>query len=394
MKPQNRTRTGLLAVMLFAAGASARAKVVENDLYPSGEKKGESLVEVGSTEGENLGAVVGVEISPDGRHAYAASWQANSLTSFTRDPLTGKLKEIGSLVNAKIAGAACVRVSPDGSKVALASFRAPGVALFSRDKDTGQIKLVQALVNGDGGINSLGFAIEVAFSKDSRFLYTLGSSAVSVFDVSANALKLVEVLENDPLRNHLSGGRGLELAPDGKALYAACNSSNTLVKFDIDAKTGKLTESQVIRDGEGGVTGIEGIFNVACSPDGRHVYTASGRFRGDNAVSAFSVGGDGALKLEQELFDGDGQLKDYQGGNEITVSPDGRDVYSVASNSDTLVHFKRNQSTGKLTVFKGFQAGAVAMPGAAGIAVSPDCKHVYVADEAGKAVVIYGHVGG
>ncbi len=209
-----------------------------------------------------------------------------------------------------------MRVSPDGSKVALASFRAPGVALFSRDKVTGKIKLLQALVNGDGGINSLGFAIEVAFSKDSRFLYTLGSSAVSVFDVSADALKLVEVLENDPLRNQLSGGRGLELAPDGKALYAACNSSNTLVKFDIDVKTGKLTEKQVIRDGEAGVTGIEGIFNVACSPDGRHVYTASGRFRGDNAVSAFSVGRDGTLTLKQELFDGDGQLKDYEGGNE------------------------------------------------------------------------------
>jgi len=380
--------------MLCAVGTSARGKVVESDILPTREKKGESLAEVGSTEGENLGAVVGVEVSPDGQHAYAASWQANSVTSFTRDPLTGKLKEIGSLVDAKFAGAACVRVSPDGSRVALASFGAPGVALFSRDKVTGKIKLLQALVNGDGGINSLGFAIEVAFSKDSRFLYTLGSSAVSVFDVSADALKLVEVLENDPLRNQLSGGRGLELAPDGKALYAACNSSNTLVKFDLDVETGKLTEKQVIRDGEGGVTGIEGIFNVACSPDGRHVYTASGRFRGDNAVSAFSVGGDGALNLKQELFDGDGQLKDYEGGNELTVSPDGRDVYSVASNSDTLAHFKRNQSTGKLTVLKVFQAGAIAKPGAAGLAVSPDGKHVYVADEAGQAVVVYGHVGG
>ena len=393
MKNQNRTRTGVLAAMLLAVGTPARAKVGESDIFPLGETKGESLAEVGSAEGENLGAVVGIEISPDGRHAYAASWQANSVTSFKRDPHSGRLKEISSLVDAKFRGAACVRVSPDGSKVALASFRAPGVALFSRDKATGKIELLQALVNGDGGINSLGFAIEVAFSKDSKFLYTLGSSAVSVFDVSANALKLVEVLENDPLRNQLSGGRGLELAPDGKALYAACYSSNTLVKFDIDVTTGKLTEKQVIRDGEGGVTGIEGIFNVACSPDGRHVYTASGRFRGDNAVSAFSVGRDGTLNLKQELFDGDGQLEDYEGGNEITVSPDGLDVYSVASNSDTLVHFKRDQSTGKLGVFKSFQVGAPDRPGAAGVAVSPDGKHVYVADEAGKAVVIYKHVG-
>ena len=141
----------------------------------------------------------------------------------------------------------------------------------------------------------------------------------------------------------------IKISPDGKNAYAIASSSNAIAVFDRNATTGALTLK----------TGTAGCFaNASISGQSCTVIT-------------------GLLDVPQAL----------------TISPDGKNVYAVASSSNTLISFDRNTTTGALTQKSGtdgclsnaslstcttwldglFHVGAVT--------VSPDGKTVYaVAD--------------
>lgn len=187
-----------------------------------------------------------------------------------------------------------------------------------------------------------------------------------------------------------AGARGIAVRPDGKAIFVACSDANTLVAADRDPATGKTRVRQVVRDGEGGVHALGGAMGVAVSPDGRSVYVSSGRFHGRDAVSAYGLGADGTLTLLQEFVNGAGALRDFKGGNELKVSPDGLNVYAAATASGTVASFSRDPQTGKLTYLDTFpDGGKGGENGAAGIAISPDGRFVYVATEDHKTISVF-----
>jgi len=135
----------------------------------------------------------------------------------------------------------------------------------------------------------------------------------------------------------------IKISPDGKNAYAIATSSNAIVAFDRNATTGALTLK----------TGAAGCFANA------------------------SLGSCTVLA---------GQLNAPQA---LAISPDSKNVYVVASTSETLVSFDRDMTTGALTQKAGadgclsnanlspcttwlhglYHAGAVT--------VSPDGKTVY-----------------
>ena len=126
---------------------------------------------------------------------------------------------------------------------------------------------------------------------------------------------------------------------------------------------------------------------MAVSPDGKFVYVSAGRFHGDDAVSAFKVGDDGRVALLQEFINGQGDLRGFQGGNHLAISPDGRNVYATATRSSSVACFRRDTKTGKLSYLETVRDGSEnAENGAAGVAVSPDGRFVYVATEDGRAI--------
>jgi 6-phosphogluconolactonase (cycloisomerase 2 family) len=130
---------------------------------------------------------------------------------------------------------------------------------------------------------------------------------------------------------------------------------------------------------------------VAVSADGRSVYVSAGRFEGDNAVSAFRIESDGRVTFLQEFINGAGELRDFEGGNSIAVTPDGRNVYAVATRSGTIASFRRDPATGKLKYLETLNDGGegAGASGAAGIGISPDGRYVYVATEDKKSLSIF-----
>jgi 6-phosphogluconolactonase (cycloisomerase 2 family) len=129
---------------------------------------------------------------------------------------------------------------------------------------------------------------------------------------------------------------------------------------------------------------------VAVSRDGRSVYVNSGRFEGDNAVSAFRIGDDGRLKLIQEFINGQGRLNGFEGGNHLGITPDGLNVYAAANRSGTVACFRRDPGSGQLTLMETISDGAPGNElGAVGISISPDGQFVYVPAEDGRAISVF-----
>ena len=95
------------------------------------------------------------------------------------------------------------------------------------------------------------------------------------------------------------------------------------------------------------------------------------------------------MKLVQELVNDEGELNDFRGGNEIIVSPDGKNVYAVASKSSTLACFAREKETGTLKLIETILDDNNRLKAAAGLCVSADGKFVYVAAEQGNAISIF-----
>jgi 6-phosphogluconolactonase (cycloisomerase 2 family) len=131
------------------------------------------------------------------------------------------------------------------------------------------------------------------------------------------------------------------------------------------------------------------------SHDGKFVYTVSGRFGGDDAVSVFRVGADGKLKVIQEFFNDQGDLTDFTGGNQLALSHDETMLYAAGTTSAGLACFRRDPKTGKLEVITTIRNEATGMGdnlGANGIAVSPDGRHLYLALEDAGAISVFERV--
>ena len=187
-----------------------------------------------------------------------------------------------------------------------------------------------------------------------------------------------------------AGVRSVAFHPDGKTVFVAADRAGTLVAADRDPATGRTSVRQVVKDEEGDVHGLAGAMGVAVSRDGRFVYVCSGRFRGDNAVSVFKYGTDGRLAFVQEVINGQGELTDFEGGNQLTISADGQSVYAAATRSGKVACFRRDPATGKLKLLETIADGGEGGPlGATAVEVSPDGKFVYVPAEDKRSISVF-----
>jgi hypothetical protein len=168
----------------------------------------------------------------------------------------------------------------------------------------------------------------------------------------------------------------------------------------------------VSETGSGGACGdgtaLDGAGDVAASPDGEHVYVASGA---SGAVAIFDRDPTtGALTQKPGTAgciseDGTGALCQngtaLQGPSVVVASPDGRGVYVASDVSDAVGVFDRDAATGALTQKPG-TAGCVSETGSGGgcqdgtalsgitdVAASPDGESVYVASAQSDAVAVF-----
>lgn len=215
----------------------------------------------------------------------------------------------------------------------------------------------------------------------------------------------------------------LAIAPDGRQAYAASPSADTLGLVPRDPATGALGQIAgcVSLTGTGGRCGVgralAAIGDPVVSPDGHNVYVPSfiaeepepppGRPPGRPAKSSVAVFardlGTGALTqldgaagcLSRDGGDDRGghtcqAVPELHGSGELTVSPDGRNVYVTASRTNSILAFAR-AADGSLTRLPGERGcvGRTPEPGRCSsaravdtpvmLAVSADGRNLYAA---------------
>jgi 6-phosphogluconolactonase (cycloisomerase 2 family) len=401
--------------------------------------------------------VIGLALSPDGAHLYAAARSDSAVTVFSRDATTGKLTFVEAQRDGVggvdgLQGARGVAVSADGNHVYVASEGDDAVAVFSRNGTTGELTFVETEKDGMNGVDGLNAARFVALSSDGASVYATGNldDAIAVFsrDASTGAITFVEV-EKDGVStvDGLADAEWISVSPDDAHVYVTGVGDNAVAVFSRDATTGALTFVEVLVDGAGGVDGLRSAWAVAVSSSGAHVYVSAGvddsvalftrdattgmltfvelRRDGqsgvdgldgaagialspgdphlyaasfhDNAIAAFSRNGTtGSLTFVEAERETSGLVKSLDGTTDVIVSPDGLNVYATADEDHSLTAFGRNPATGLLTFLEHEQDGVAGVDGlrvAEALAISPDGAHVYVAGRSDNAVAVFSRNG-
>ena len=295
-----------------------------------------------------------LQLSPDGRNAYALVRGSNAVMAFARDADTGVLTRIpgagGCVANAslgnctvaagELASPISLAISPDGAHLYVAALASSAVVVLDRDAVTGAIAPKAGadgcVSNGTLGACNVaaGFVYSpggVSLSPDGRYAYVVGlqqgasppGGVVTVFarDATTGALARSSCVSSralagcvggsDAFYPNTGGGSALAMSPDGNQAYLGARFSDSLVIFDRDAASGALT----LRPGAAGC-----FSSVALDP-----CTVIG------SVLTAPI--------------------------HTTVSADGRAVYVNAGGSaeaiDTVLTFTRDPATGTLTLKQG-----------------------------------------
>jgi len=367
----------------FVLTATARA---ERELEGAGQ-----LQYIDHFSGE-LARPTSISLSPDGRHLYVAAFGSRFMAVYGRDKLTGYISLLSTM---PLKGAFAVCVSPNGRYVVCSDVKTGpdyyagtnAVSLFERDRSTGELESLDNVRNEEGGIDSLENVVDICFSPNSEFVYSVarGSAALAVLRID-DSKKLEFVQSYKGRDNCFDGARGITISPDGKHLYVTATPTGRLVVLQRDEDTGKVDLKELIKDDQAEIHGLAGVWGIACSPDGKFVYTNGGGHGGaegkDNAICAFKRMSDGRLSLVQQI-PRDGTQIALLGGTRLQVSPDGKHLYALRRYPGSIVAFQRNPNTGKLIYgqtcsFKRLN-DKYCYPG--DLTMSADGAYVYVAGE-------------
>lgn len=217
-------------------------------------------------------------------------------------------------------------------------------------------------------------------------MLTVASNLLVVLPAAADAITYLETQQHGV--NGVQGLQGISdvaVSPDGKFVYTASYQSSAVSVFARDAATGRLTYSSTI-------TGVPAAFSVDTSSDNRSVYAASPT---GSVIQAFA----------RDLTTGALTLANAQPGAptggfvSVSVSPDAAAVYGVGGSPSGLVVFTRSSATSTIArVFDyadntngyvlGQQFGPTNSP-IKNIATSADGRFVYVTSTSENAVSLF-----
>lgn len=324
------------ALVTFKRGSSGKLRFVNTKVDGQGKIDG--------LDGAN-----GLAMSPDARNVYVTGAVDNSIAAFKRNRKTGKLR----FVNAKFDGvggvdgieaAEGVAVSPAGKTVYVTGYGDNAVATFKRKPKTGKLRFVDAKFDGQGGVDGLGGAFEVAASPDFNSVYVAAEQddAVATFARGRKGkLSFVNAKFDGQGGALLDNASGIQVSPDSRNVYVSAADDSALDTFRRNGDSGKLKFVNAKVDGQDGVDGIAGTFDLTVAPDGRNVY-ASGY--NDDAVATFKRGRKGGkLKFLNASFDGQGGVAGLANAYLMSSSPDGRNVYVTGTGADSIVTFQRRR---------------------------------------------------
>ncbi|TVP99255.1 MAG: lactonase family protein [Planctomycetaceae bacterium] len=135
------------------------------------------------------------------------------------------------------------------------------------------------------------------------------------------------------------GPRHFHFHPNGRWFYSIQEEGSTIVLFDYDGQSGRLTPRQTISTLPAGFAGSNFCSEILVSDDGRFVYAGN---RLHDSIGIFAVGPDGTLSHVGD---------EWTRGNyprSFNFDPTGRFLYCCNQRADNVTVFEVNHETGGL----------------------------------------------
>jgi 6-phosphogluconolactonase (cycloisomerase 2 family) len=222
---------------------------------------------------------------------------------------------------------------------------------------------LSATLSGGGGVD---------VAPDGRNVYGVGiaSDEIGVFDRNSNtgAIEFADATEGDGLLAPTS----VDVSPNGDNVFVTGEDSDSVHAYERSASDGSLNNIDSVIDGDSGADGLNAAHDLVVSPDGDHVYATGSD---DDAVSLMGVDGDGELQWLDAFINLSEGISNMNGPRGIAISPDGKNVYVAGTLNGAVVTFTRFAGSGQLDFL---ESDAGFFEQSEDIAVSADGTRVYV----------------
>lgn len=330
-----------------------------------------------------------IAISRDGRRVFASYFSLGGyvgyvLSAGVRDPATGVLSGfVGSLFLQQSSDDAYLTLSRNDELIFVNDTVNDDVYVVA----VAPLEFREQQADGVAGVDGLGGARAVAVSDESVYVAGYDDDAIATFerDPSTGSVSYLEV-DRDGVGNvdGLNGVSDLALSPDGRNLYAAGFLDDAVAVFDFNTQGG-LQFLQVQKDGVDDFEGLASANAIAVSGDSKHVYVAG---YADDAISVLARNPiSGLLTFVEIEQDGVGGVDGLGGVSDLIVSPDGAHLYAVAYDESKIATFARNATTGALSFLGPAASFSLGQPTA--VAIDPKGRNVYVANRSGDSITVY-----
>ncbi|MDY3551081.1 lactonase family protein [Gemmata sp. JC717] len=304
-----------------------------------------------------------VAVNGTGTHLYSANetdrqgeQKEGTVTAFAIDRSNGNLKPLNT-VKSGGAGPTYVSLHPSGKFLFVANYFGGSVAVIpvfddgklggatDVKRDAGKIGPTKAVNAPKGSFAFSGHdrthAHQIQADPSGRYVLhvDLGLDAIFVwkFDakngtLTANAPASVSLPPGD-------GPRHFSFHPNGKWLYSVQEEGSTVVRFEYDADSGKLTARQRISTLPKGYAGSNFCSEILVSADGKFLYVGN---RLHDSIGIFAIGETGDL-----THVGD----EWTRGNyprSFSFDPTGAFLYCCNQRADHVTVFRADRKTGAL----------------------------------------------
>jgi 6-phosphogluconolactonase len=250
-----------------------------------------------------------VSVHPSGRLVFVANY------------FGGSVAVLPVLANGRLGTAMDIKVDAGTIGPARAAHAPAGSFAFS-GHDRTHAHMIQADPNGR-------FVLHADLGLDKIFIWR--------FDEKSGILTPAEVPSVSLPPG--DGPRHFHFHPNGRWLYSIQEEASTIVLFDYDAVTGRLSSRQTISTLPPGFVGSNFGSEILVSPDGRFVYAGN---RLHDSIGIFSIRSDGTLAYVGE---------EWTRGNyprSFNVDPSGRFLYCCNQRGDNVAVFRVDRDTGLL----------------------------------------------
>lgn len=333
----------------------------------------------------------GLTIAEDNTHVYVVLGSSDAIHQFSRNTSTGVLTSIGRVENGvggvqDLDNPNDIVISSNGLHVYVASGHTRSVTMFTRTPANGQLAYTASYVDGDGLIDGLINVDDIAIADDGSFVYTAATNddSVTVFarDATTGLLTFGAVRSNTGIGGGLNKPTSVTPSPDGLHLYATAEIDRAITILDAAAAKALFDVIAVHEDldGHNNAAGLTGVRAATVSGDGRHVYTAG---TSDQSVGMFRRNEEtGRLNYIGVVDNASEGITDLVGPSDVVVSPDGAHAYASAHTRHVVVEFERDSATGILShigIVKNGVDGVQGITNAERLAISPSGRHLAVA---------------